>query len=148
MSFQFELTDVADEALRQDILAPLRAYNESRAGDGRFRPLVIALREPRPEGGSAVVGGLWGATGYGWLFTQLLVVPEQARGQGVGRRLLLQAEDEARARGCPGAWLDTFAFQARGFYEGLGYQVFGQIDEYPVGHARYFLRKALGPVPA
>jgi hypothetical protein len=41
--------------------------------------------------------------------------------------MLLQAEQEAKARGCRGAWLDTYSFQARGFYERLGYAVFGAL---------------------
>src|SRR6516165_7091346 len=40
------------------------------------------------------------------------------------------------------AWLDTFSFQARGFYEKLGYEEFGRLD-YPPGHHRHFLRKRL-----
>jgi len=54
------------------------------------------------------------------------------------------AEREAVARGCRGAWLDTFDFQARGFYERLGYACFGEIPEYPIGHTRFFMKKDLG----
>jgi hypothetical protein len=36
-----------------------------------------------------------------------------------------RAEVHARERGCHSAWLDTFSFQARGFYEKLGYDEFG-----------------------
>jgi hypothetical protein len=46
-------------------------------------------------------------------------------------------------RGCHNAWLDTFEFQARGFYESLGYECFGELPDYPKGHARYFMKKAL-----
>ena len=63
---------------------------------------------------------------------------------GLGSSLLATAEHEARLRGCRGAWLDTFEFQARGFYERAGYVVFGEIPDYPPGSARYFLKKALG----
>ncbi|MDB5536981.1 MAG: Acetyltransferase family protein, partial [Devosia sp.] len=42
-----------------------------------------------------------------------------------------------------GIWLDTFSFQARPFYEKLGYSVFGTIPDYPPGGARYFLSKTL-----
>lgn len=136
------LSDVADETVHEAILAPLRAYNTSKAGTSKGLPLVIAVRDA--EGG--VIGGLWGTTSYEWLFTSLLVVPETLRGQGIGRRLMTMAHDEAMARGCRGAWLDTFEFQARGFYERLGYQVFGEIPEYPPGYSRFFMRKAFdGP---
>ena len=53
------------------------------------------------------------------------------------------AEEVARERGCAGIWLDTFSFQARGFYEKLGYTVFGRIDDYPPGQSRFWLRKHL-----
>jgi ribosomal protein S18 acetylase RimI-like enzyme len=65
------------------------------------------------------------------------------RGRGVGRQLLTGAEAEAVRRGCLGAWLDTYSFQARGFYERVGYSVFGSIDNYPPGHSRIFLKKVL-----
>jgi GNAT superfamily N-acetyltransferase len=133
------LTDQATDELRAAILAPLVAYNESRAGPSGHRPLVIAVHDAR----GGVAGGLWGWTSHGWLFTQLLVVPEGQRRGGLGRRIMATAEDEARARGCHSAWLDTFEFQARGFYEGIGYRVFGELPDYPVGHARFFLQKRL-----
>jgi hypothetical protein len=53
------------------------------------------------------------------------------------------AETEAVARGCHSAWLDTFAFQARPFYERLGYTCFGELNDYPNGSARYFMKKTL-----
>jgi ribosomal protein S18 acetylase RimI-like enzyme len=56
--------------------------------------------------------------------------------------MLLQAEQEAIARGCRGAWLDTYSFQARGFYERLGYAVFGILNDYPPGQKRIFCTKS------
>lgn len=135
----YHLTDEAHEDLRQVIAAPLRRYNEAQAGPSGYRPLVISLTR-----GDESLGGLWGYTGYGWLTVQLLAVDEAVRGQGAGRELLLRAEAEALARGCHGAWPDTHEFQARDFYERLGYEVFGELADYPPGFARYFLRKTLG----
>lgn len=139
MDYQLSLTDEGDEALRQAILGPLAEYNTAQAGPSGNRPLVVRVASPHGE----VLGGLWGYTGYGWLFTQLLVVPEALRGHGVGRQVLHLAEQEARARGCHGAWLDTFEFQARGFYERLGYECFGELGDYPPGYSRFFMKKAL-----
>ena len=79
---------------------------------------------------------------------ELFFIPEDLRRDGLGASLLAQAEREARARGCHGAWLDTYSFQARGFYERQGYSVFGRIDDYPPGHCRYFLSKRLVPADA
>ncbi len=128
-----------DDAIRDAILAPLVAHNESMVGPTERHTLAIVLRDDA----GAVAGGLWGLTGYRWLFVQYLVVPVQARGLGQGRALMLAAEDEARRRGCVGIWLDTFSFQARGFYEKLGYAVVGQIDDFPPGEARFFLSKRI-----
>ena len=41
------------------------------------------------------------------------------------------------------AWLDTYDFQARPFYERHGYAVFGELDGFPNGHRRWFMRKRL-----
>lgn len=42
-------------------------------------------------------------------------------------------------------WLDTYAFQARAFYERLGFAVFGQIEGPPPMFPRYFMQKVLSP---
>lgn len=103
------------------------------------RPLQVTLR----TNDGALVGGLVGNTVWGWLDVKLLWVAEGERGSGYGRKLLLAAEEEARRRGCHHAVLDTFSFQARGFYERLGYTAFGSLDDFPRGHQRIYLKKAL-----
>ena len=54
---------------------------------------------------------------------------------------MTRAEEIARQRDCIGMWLDTYSFQARGFYEKLGFTVFGQVDDHPPGEQRFFLQK-------
>jgi GNAT superfamily N-acetyltransferase len=90
-----------------------------------------------------LVGGATGYTHRGWLFIQYLWVSDELRGRGLGAHLLGRAETSARERGCRAVWLDTFSFQAPGFYEKLGYRQFGQLDEFPPGHARHFVWKPL-----
>lgn len=145
MDFSLCLSDDASEDDRRAVLAPLVEHNTRQAGPSGHRPLAVLVK----DGAGKVTGGLWGHTGYDWLFTQLLVVPESLRRCGVGTRLLQTAETEALHRRCHAAWLDTFDFQARGFYERLGYRCFGELADYPRGHARYFMQKrlaAFGPV--
>jgi ribosomal protein S18 acetylase RimI-like enzyme len=78
---------------------------------------------------------------WGWLFVDALWVHPDLRGQGAGRALMAHAERRAGAAGCHSAWLDTF--QARGFYEAIGYRVFGTLEDFPAGQTRSFLRKRL-----
>lgn len=133
------LTDTGDEAQRLAVLQPLVEFNASRVGPSQGTPLGVLVR----DAAGTITGGLWGYTGYDWLFIQLLVVPQALRGRGIGTEAMRLAETEARRRGCHGAWLDTFDFQARGFYERLGYDCFAELPDYPRGHRRFFMKKSL-----
>ena len=103
--------------------------------------LRISVPESPSESDRQAVGGLWGKTVYDWLFVEWLAVPDEHRGKGLGTALIQEAEGIARANDCVGIWLDTFEFQARGFYEKLGFEVFGVLEDHPVGQCRFFLRK-------
>jgi GNAT superfamily N-acetyltransferase len=127
------------EAHRRAVAGPLGAFNAEAGFPVDNAPVAILLED---DTGNAV-GGLWARTGYGWLFVELLVVPERLRGAGFGARLMQAAEDLARQRGCVGAWLTTFTFQARGFYERLGYALFAELENSPGANTRMFLRKRL-----
>jgi ribosomal protein S18 acetylase RimI-like enzyme len=119
------------------VVTGLVAYNDSQAEPEGAARLVLLVR----DGDGTIRGGLLGYTHWNWLFVSHLWVHDSLRGRGLGRELLGRAEAEGIARGCRNAHLDTFSFQARGFYESLGYEVFGTLDDYPPGHSRYFLRK-------
>jgi GNAT superfamily N-acetyltransferase len=136
---RIDVDESPDPDLREAILKPLRAFNENHIGPAAPQPLAIALR----DADDAVVGGLWGASIVGWLYIDLLVVPEGLRGQGLGTALLRQAEAVARKRGCLGLWLHTATFQAPGFYEKAGFQRFGTMPDLPPGHASFFYLKRL-----
>jgi GNAT superfamily N-acetyltransferase len=53
---------------------------------------------------------------------QISLVRDDLRRRGVGRELMAYAETRVVERGCHSALLDTFSFQARAFYEKLGYE--------------------------
>lgn len=137
-----ELTDAPGPEVWPGISDGLDAYNQAIAGPNRFRLLVIALRDPAS---GRVIGGLWGRTMFGWLHTHLLYIPGELRGAGFGTRVMRRAETEALARDCGGALVESFSFQARPFYERLGYRVFGTVPGYPPGHDCFFLMKRLSP---
>jgi ribosomal protein S18 acetylase RimI-like enzyme len=114
-------------------------YNEQHAGDRRYQRLCFVLQAPD----QAIVGGVIGAMYWDWFHIDLLWVKDELRGRGYGHRLLTVAEHEARQRGAKNAYLDTFSFQAPDFYKQHGYQVFGELPDYPPGHQRLFLTKQL-----
>ena len=114
-------------------------YNKQQAGDDKGKNLCFVLKAPDQE----FVGGVIGAPSWDWLYIDLMWVKEELRGHGFGHRLLTLAEDEAGQRGAKNAYLDTFSFQSPDFYKKHGYQVFGQLHDFPAGHQRYFLTKQL-----
>jgi GNAT superfamily N-acetyltransferase len=138
MALDIECAEAASQADREAILRGLVAFNDAAFGPSEIRPLVLLLREA-----GDTVGGLWGRTSYGFLYVELLFVPERARGAGLGRDLLERAEASARGRGASGAWIDCFGDANRSFYERAGYEVFGSISGMPPGGERFFLKKAL-----
>ncbi len=137
--YQIVYMDKPDDTARRVIGGGLHAYNIAHAGDDHFKTLCFVLRSPSQE----LVGGLFGETTWDWLYIQLLFVKEGLRGCGHGHRLLMAAEQEARKRGAKRAYLDTLSFQAPEFYKKHGYEVFGELQDFPAGHQRYYLAKQL-----
>jgi len=135
---RIELTDEPPSQERDMLAVPLLAYNEALLGPSGIRPVAVLIRS---QDDARLLGGLWGRTSFQRLFVELLFIPEALRGQGIGTRLLRAAEDEAKARGCLGAWLETFSPDACRFYVQQGYEVFGVIADYPPGNTRSFLSK-------
>ena len=123
----------------KEVFDALREFNVAHSGESNHQLLYLFARNDAGQ----VIGGLRGVTHWGWLYVMMLVVQEPYRRVGVGKKLLLEAEAEALRRGCRHSYLDTFTFQARGFYERLGYTLFGTLDDFPPGHQRFFLQKRL-----
>ena len=126
----------ADE---EAVVRGLRSFNEAWIGPSNEQPVRLVARDDL-----GVVGGLLGHTKWKWLYVAKLWVDERGRGQGIGTQLLTAAEELARRRGCTDASLDTFEYQARPFYEKLGYELFGTLEGYPPGYRQFYLRKRLG----
>ena len=128
----------ADEVVRT-IFDGLSHSNIERTADGKLEPLCLVAR----TSDKAIVGGIYGEMYWGWLNVKALWVAPAFRRRGLGTQLLSLAETEAVAKGCHGAYLDTFSFQECGLYIRAGYEVFGTLDHFPGKHSRQFLRKRL-----
>jgi ribosomal protein S18 acetylase RimI-like enzyme len=129
-------TDECPDA--EEIFGQLKEYNISVLGPANRKGLTTTARMKSGE----LIGGLIGYTHWDWLFINVLWVKEGFRGQNIGTSLITQSEGLAARRGCKAVHLDTFDFQAPGFYEKLGYLRFGEIQDCPVkGKNRLFYKK-------
>ena len=121
------------------IIDPLIAYNEAQAGARNSKRFAFFVHS---ESGD-LVGGLLGSTHFNHFFVSALFVQENARREGIGGELMKRAEELALQQNCDAIYLDTFDYQAPGFYEKLGFKVFGTLPDYPVGHQRFYLVKRI-----
>ncbi len=128
-----------DEGTRRFIADGIDMYNISMTAMPEYAPVNFVLRGKRGDVLGGVLGLLWGS----WLQVTHLWVSAAVRGKGYGTGLVRDAEDYARARDAVGATLETYSFQARPFYERLGYELCGTLEGYPPGHAKFFLSKSL-----
>jgi GNAT superfamily N-acetyltransferase len=133
------VTDHIDEGDFKFLEEQLFAFNMDRTGYHDGRDVAILIRDDQ----GAIIAGLSGWTWGGMMKIQYLWVREDQRGQNYGTRLLQAAEAEGRARGCRQVALDTHSFQAPAFYPKLGYEVYGVLDDDPVGYKTYHLKKTL-----
>lgn len=128
-----------DEATIRAISEGLSEYSAQFAPATDWSPHWIVGR----DAGGAVQAGVRYHIAYDWLFVHWLWVAKPYRKQGIGSKLLMGAEAAAREKGCRGAYLDTFTFQAPEFYPRHGYREFARLDDFPPGHARIWLSKSL-----
>ena len=121
------------------IMDRIDAWNIQVTGVTDFHQVAIFLRDESGAIRGGVTGGVWG----GWLHVIGLWVDDELRGRGLGNQLIHAAEDEARAAGAHGAFLETQWFQAPAFYRKLGYETIAEIEDYPPGGSQLFMRKSL-----
>jgi GNAT superfamily N-acetyltransferase len=125
--------------LRNIVQAIVDNHNVASTGRAEWYPVAFFLKDENGD----VLGGLLGDIWAAWLHVRTLAVAAPVRGRGFGKELMKRAERYAIERDCTDAFLDTFSFQARPFYEKLGYHIFGTLENHPAGHQHYFMTKKL-----
>lgn len=145
----FRLVTEVDKERRT--LLGRRLHDDNRDGSPELRalrstpaeheaPLEVWLLDDAGE----LAGGMSGRTWAYWLHVDLLWVEARHRGLGLGSRLLAEAESLARdGRACTRSRLETWGFQAPDFYRKQGYEVVGEVEDYPPGVSEFILVKRL-----
>ena len=143
------LSPAPTESDLEEIQSGLRNFNRNFIPQSKFRALGIFVEDEKGNKQAGIVAETVG----NWMYIQMLWVDESLRGKDVGTQLITEAEEEAKARGCRYSLVDTFSFQARPFYERMGYHMQMALEDYiadsrapddaPSTHTRFFLTKSL-----
>ena len=134
-----EIKDESTLEALEEVTDALNAFNHANSDVGNAHQKIFVLRGEEGQ----LIGGVVLVVHWHWLYIEILVVNEAFRGQGLGSRLLRQAETYAKAEGCVGAYLDTLSFQAPDFYRKHGYEVLAELENFPPGPHRktYFAKR-------
>ena len=123
----------------REIANQIRAYNRSKREEVESEPLNLYLEDEKGN----LMAGLVAETFGNWLEIEYLFVKEELRGQGIGSKLLQQAESEAKNRNCRFAFVNTYQFQAPDFYISHGYKEVFTLQDYPYTGQRFYYQKDL-----
>src|SRR5262245_11241765 len=121
------------------VMDGLKNFNAAFIGTDHPKQLAIIVRDEEQR----IVAGLLGETRWDWMYIGWVWVSDGYRANGIGTDLMKRIEREAVVVGCHSAHLTTLDFQAKGFYEKLGYEVFAALEDYPRGHTRFMMKKKL-----
>lgn len=117
----------------------LLQFNREQAGPFRYKRTVLSVRDAKGR----LLGGLILQSYWRESYVELLWLAARARRAGLGSKLLKEAERRAQRRGSRLIHLNTYSFQAPGFYAKQGYQRVGGISGSPQGESRHFYVKRL-----
>ena len=139
MALSFVLDDEPKPDDLRRVVDGVRTFNKSVTAHERPRAVACFLKDEQGRIVGGAHGDLWGAS----VHIAAMWVDDSYRGKGYGSKLLTKVEEYAARHGHRLAYLETTSFQARPFYEGLGYEVFGELPGVAEGVTLYFLRKDL-----
>lgn len=134
--------DIPTDSELQQLAAGLRGYNQAFVPQITPEKLATFVKTDTGE----VLGGCYGVINWGWLYIEWLWCHENIRGQGYGTQFITAMENYALSKGISHIKLETADFQALGFYQKLGYSIYGTLENYPIGHTYYCLKKVLEPL--
>lgn len=135
----FKVTDESKIEVVEQLTDALDAFSSANSEVGNAHQKAFVVRDEQGR----LAGGVVFVVHWYWLHIEILFVHEAFRNQGLGSRLLLEAETYAKSLGCVGAYLDTLSFQAPDFYPKHGYKVLAELEGFPPGLSRkvYFSKR-------
>jgi ribosomal protein S18 acetylase RimI-like enzyme len=132
------ITDINTTQQIADYLATnLKQFNELHIGPYERKPYVIYIENDD----AVIIGGLKGDILENVCSVHTVWVHENYRHKGLGSRLFKQLEDFAKMHRCEFIQLDTAEFQAKSFYEKIGFSEVAQLLHNFKSYTTYIMRK-------
>ena len=124
----------------QELTINLRAYNHQQAGQNIKQPIGCFIRDLQGN----LIGGVYAELTWGWCCIELLWVNEKYRHNNLASQLINKIEQYAFTEGINHIKLETASFQALDFYKKMGFELYATLEDFPVGHSNYYLKKICG----
>ncbi len=134
-----ELEDDPAGETHRGLIEGMRRHTDRVLPDMNQQTVTVSVRD---EAGT-LLGGAVGRIVEDSMYVDVVWNDDAVRGIGIGRQMMVMLEDEARKRGASEIWLYTMSFQAKPFYEKLGYTQFAELPWRGGTMARHFMRKDL-----
>ncbi|MCX6990036.1 MAG: GNAT family N-acetyltransferase [Chlamydiae bacterium] len=139
MVYPLTVSDSIPPDLEQTLFEGLNKNAKEQKGMDPVLSFSVSIKDEKGK----ILGGACGVTMFGSIYTDMLWLDPTLRKQGYGKKLMLEAEKIALARGCTFAIVHTMDWEALGFYQNLGYQVEHIREGYAKNSKQYLLRKDL-----
>lgn len=146
MSHKITITNTKDESFSNFLNSKIKEFNNEISYHHReirkeesIQYLNLIIENDAGEW----LGGLTAKIYWNWLAIEDFWMDKDIRKKGIGSKLLRKAEEIAKEHECKRAFLKTFGFQAKPFYEKHGYSVVGKLNDYPPGSVFYWMEKTL-----
>ena len=141
----FKVLENEDEEFAKDVKYNLHLYNMENCSYIKDNSSMYHINKVKRNfavyDGDKVIGGAVGYCSLAWYYLDDLWLDASYRHQGVGTRLIKEIEKFAKIQNCLGIRTETWRFQARDFYEKLGFHVYASFDDFPPGSTEYYLVK-------
>lgn len=143
------IKDDNDIKVQNEIHKNLRAYNRENCKWIHDNESSKPSKNEKKYNNFAVyddetlIGGAIGFIEYEWYFLEKLWVSEKYRSKGIGTMLMQNIERYSQENTLVGIRMGTWDFQAKEFYEKMGYTVFAEIKDCPPNTVHYDLKKIL-----
>lgn len=146
MEYSLEVSLEENDGFSTFLKNKVREYNNQQSihhkearKEGSVHPINIIVSDDNEHW----IGGITAEVYWDWVELTWFWFSEEFRGKGIGGSLIRKTEELAKEIGATKAMVTTFEFQARSFYALHGYEVVGEVKDYPPGSSYYTMVKSL-----